>query len=213
MKYSALYFVIILVFASCKEKPIKNIDSENPFFTSDEKECFLSEDINNKCLFKKEELSCFKILEKLNQSKIDKIFFNQKWMGNDQQTFFYQVDTKGKIKIYEGGPDVLLEERSLVGNGRIFVDAQNWYYEQSCKDDKCDTLKIQIIYIHCALTKSMNENDALLSIDFGNRELIESDEIENDKSYRLISFIQEKPVPNQIFNFFTSTKVPPIPSQ
>ncbi|ABZ93491.1 Hypothetical protein LBF_0964 [Leptospira biflexa serovar Patoc strain 'Patoc 1 (Ames)'] len=213
MKYKMFIFLILVFFCFCKDKEINKEENDDPFYISENKECLLNSNIKKNCLSMKSEFSCFKTLEDLSHSKIDKIFFNQKWMGNDQQTIFYQVDTKGKIKIYEGGPDVLLEERTLVGLGRFFIKNNQWYYEQSCLKENCENFEFQVLYMDCTLTTNLNEMEVLKSIQFGNRKFIESDEIENDKSYRLISFIQEKPVPNQIFNGFTSTKVPPIPSQ
>lgn len=152
-------------------------------------------------------------MDYLRNSRLEKIFFNKVWMGSDQQTLFYNIDSLGKIKIFEGGPDILPKERSLVGLGQIFSYQNQWFFEQSCINEACENIKIPILFLDCTLTTNLNEMEALRYIEFGNKKYIDEDEIENDKNYKSISFIQEKPVPNQIFNFFTSTKVPPIPSQ
>ncbi|TGM81149.1 hypothetical protein EHQ99_09795 [Leptospira bouyouniensis] len=212
MKYRIFTLLILVFIVLCKEKEIYKVEVEDPFYISENQECILNSKIKNNCLIEKSEFSCFKTLEDTNLSKIDKIFFNQKWMGNDQQTIFYHVDAKGKIKIFEGGPDKLPEQRILVGFGSFFIKNDQWYYEQSCSSEVCENFKIQILFMNCSLNTNLNEMDVLRSIQFGNRKFIESDDIENDKNYKLITFIQEKPVPNQIFNGFTSTKVPPIPS-
>ncbi|TGL03072.1 hypothetical protein EHQ43_14810 [Leptospira bouyouniensis] len=212
MKFKVSLLIVLACISFCKEKPIANEKYEDPFFVSDEKECFLEPELNSKCISKREELSCHKILMDLLDSKLENIMFNKLWIGEDQQTTFYNIDSNGMFEIFEGGPDKEPNQRIQIGKGKLFLQKKQWFYEQTCKDNLCSSFKIPIVYLHCTITKSMNESEIRLKLDFGNREFIPRDEIENDKNYKLITFIQEKPVPNQIFNGFTSTKVPPIPS-
>ncbi|MBL0956616.1 MAG: hypothetical protein IBJ01_17810 [Leptospira sp.] len=213
MKFKIFIFLIITLNFQCKEKGFNHKEEEDPFFLNSDSGCIINTEIENECLNKKEELSCYQILSELKNSKLEKIFFGKVWMGEDHQTLFYIVDSKGNIKIFEGGPDKLPNQRKLVGHGRFYIEDKKWFYEQSCNDNNCESVNIPLVYLHCSLSKSSNNLYVLNNIEFGNRKFIEDDVIEKDDKYKLISFTQEQPIKNQVFNGFISTKVPPIPEK
>ncbi|TGM76949.1 hypothetical protein EHR04_15810 [Leptospira levettii] len=210
MKFRILIFLIFTIFFQCKEKDIIHNEDEDPFFLNSDQGCMINPENKSDCMNKKEELSCYKILNELKNSKLEKIFFGKVWMGEDLQTLFYVVDSKGNIKIFEGGPDKNPSQRKLVGDGRFYIEERKWFYEQSCNDNECESINIPIIYLHCSLSTSSNNLHILNNLEFGNRKLVDDDIIEKDNKYKLISFTQEQPIENQIFNGFISTKVPPI---
>ncbi|TGL47245.1 hypothetical protein EHQ59_16610 [Leptospira kemamanensis] len=214
MKHSILLLIVLNTFTYCKEKGVilPQAEEEDPFRIILERGCVPNPEKNQSCLRKKEELSCYETLENLKKSKLDKIFFNKIWMGEDKQTLFYHIDSKGNLKIFEGGPDKLPHERHLAGSGKIYHHQNQWYYEQSCTSDACDNFKIPILYLDCALTTNFNDQGALRIIEFGNHDYVDEDKINNKEKYKIITFIQQKPVPSQIFHFFISTPVPPRPS-
>ncbi|EOQ87818.1 hypothetical protein LEP1GSC202_2128 [Leptospira yanagawae serovar Saopaulo str. Sao Paulo = ATCC 700523] len=214
MKPSILFFIVLYMFTFCKEKQVSvpQAEEEDPITILTERGCVPNPETNQTCLRKKEELSCYKTLEEVKKSKLDKIFFNQVWMGDDQQTLFYHIDSKGNLKIFEGGPDKLPHERRLIGSGKFFHDQNQWYYEQSCKTDVCENFKIPILYLDCALTTNFNNQGAVRIIEFGNHDNIDEEKIKNKKKYKVVTIVQEKAEPSQIFHYFISTPVPPIPS-
>lgn len=213
MKHSILLFILLFLVVFCKEKTVsRDQNEEDPFFIATEKGCVLNTSKSNSCVNTKEEFSCYKTLNELKKSSLDKIFFNKVWMGNDQQTLFYNIDSIGDIKIFEGGPDRLPDQRILVGIGKFYSVGNQWYFEQSCIRTACEQIKIPVLFLECTLTTNLSEDEVLRYLEFGNRKSIDDDEKENDKSYKSISFIQEKSVPNQILNFFISTPFPPRPA-
>lgn len=212
MKYKLL-FVLLLFFFNCKENEKTHVEDEDPFFFDKEESCLIDPNGSNSCLTNKPDLACFKTLEDLKKSNLEKIFFNKFWMGEDQQTLFYHIDTKGRIKIFEGGPDKNVEQRKLVGKGKIFIEKDNWFYEQKCELDSCESFRIPISYFHCTITQNSTEKYVLRTIQFGNRKFVESSEVEKNKQEKLILFIEESSIENQIFNGFVISKVPSIPTK
>ncbi|GBF42482.1 hypothetical protein LPTSP2_17690 [Leptospira ellinghausenii] len=204
--------LIIFFFSYCKDNKTNTVEKDEPFFYEMENGCYLHPEINNTCLTKIEELSCYKTLNEIRGSKLGEIFFNKTWVGEDQQTLFYIIDSKGDFRIFQGGPDKEPSQRSLIGQGKIFPVQNNWYYEQKCINKECESFKIPILYLYCAITSDPVDKEVLRKIEFGNRKLVEF-EISNNNKYKSILFIEEKPIKNQIFNGFISTKVPPIPEK
>ncbi|MCW7473342.1 hypothetical protein CH354_00365 [Leptospira levettii] len=208
--YNIVLCLIVLFFSYCKENKGNSVENKESFFYEMEIGCYTHSEISNECLTKIEELGCYKTLNELRRSKLGEIFFNKTWVGEDQQTLFYIIDSKGDIRIFQGGPDKEPNQRSLIGKGKIYSEQNNWYYEQKCIEQECESFRIPILYLYCAITSDLVDKDVLRKIEFGNRKLVESDEISNNNKYKSILFIEEQPIKNQIFNGFISTKVPPI---
>ncbi|TGL10242.1 hypothetical protein [Leptospira levettii] len=211
MKFKTLLIMNLIILNFCGQSKIeKEEDEVDPFYIKSDNECYLNKGDNLDCKKKKNEVACFETLSDLKNSRLDNIFFGKVWMSSDQQTHFYHVDSKGKVKIFEGGPDKLPQQRLLVGRGKFYVVNKKWYYEQVCQSNGCESFNIQITYLGCELTTDLTESNVLRFIEFGNRKLITIEENQKDNKYKLISFTQEQPIKNQIFNGFISTKVPPI---
>lgn len=214
MKRKIFLLIVMSICCFCKKSNFSSRDEkDDPFYLEADQGCLIKNQKDKNCLNEKENLVCSKTFENLKQSRLDRIFFNKVWMSEDQQTFFFHVDAKGKIKIFEGGPDKNQQQRKIVGEGRIFSENKMWFYEQKCESNICDTFRIPITYIGCSITTNLIEKEVLMYLEFGNRKFIDSQEIERDTRYKLISFTEQTPVQNQLFNGFISTKVQPIPTK
>ncbi|TGK46900.1 hypothetical protein [Leptospira bouyouniensis] len=204
-----LSFSIILY---CKGKIEPEVFNEDTFYTEEEKGCIAekpNEDIVEGCIKKKENLFCFQFLKSLKNSKLDKIFYGENWYSNDTQSFRYIIDNFGNVKVLRGGPDS--EPKELTGHGKLQPRNKKWHYNHSCERDNCDLIDLDIEFLSCYSGYSSNFNAYVLIVTMKNSDSYETDENSHEQ-YKEISYVKiinQKP---QITNGFTSTKVPPIPS-
>ncbi|TGM54894.1 hypothetical protein EHQ91_08040 [Leptospira biflexa] len=172
----------------------------------------LNQDIVEGCIQKQEDLQCFQYLNSLGMSKLDKIFYSEAWESNDTQSFIYILDKAGNVKVMRGGPDKNKDEFELSGHGKLQRRNGKWHYHHSCELDFCEKFDFDIEYLDCYAGYASSYNAYVLIVTMQNSDWFEDDE-DKRKLYKELAFVKlinQKP---QITNGFTSTKVPPIPSQ
>ncbi|MGV3664612.1 MAG: hypothetical protein ACO1NV_00670 [Leptospira bouyouniensis] len=169
------------------------------------------EEIAEGCIKKKENLFCYQYLESLKKSKLDKIFYGENWESNDIQSFIYNIDRAGNIKVLRGGPDKNKSEFELSGYGKLQRNNNKWHYHQKCENNFCDKFDFDIEYVSCFAGYSENFDAYVLILTIENSDWFDDDKIMRmqHKEISYVKIINQKP---QIMNGFTSTKVPPIPS-
>ncbi|WP_167880780.1 hypothetical protein, partial [Leptospira yanagawae] len=144
-------------------------------------------------------------------SKLDKIFYSESWGSNDTQSFIYIIDKAGNINVMRGGPDKNKSEFELSGHGKLQRRNEKWYYQHKCEQNFCDQIDFDIEYLSCFAGYSKNYNGYALILMMEN-----SDWFGDDRSirnqYKEITYVKIINQVPQITNGFTSTKVPPIPS-
>ncbi|XDD47416.1 hypothetical protein AB3N60_04825 [Leptospira sp. WS39.C2] len=208
-KYYIIFFILLFFIIRCKEREKAKEPESDSFYLELEKGC--TKDRSNKqildgCIEKKASMECFKYLEFLNNSNLEKIFNNSDWYSEDMQSFRYKIDNFGNFKIFQGGPDS--EPIYPSGVGRIHKRNERWKYEHSCNKNFCEKLEFEINYMSCYAGYSQGYDAYILSLTLENSDWYEDDE-NFRKQHKEVTFIKLINHLPQITNGFISTKVPP----
>ncbi|TGM01183.1 hypothetical protein [Leptospira jelokensis] len=216
IRFYLLMVCLLCAMIYCKrtEKVNESSINEDNFYMEGEKGCIKEKSFDETaqgCIENKEDLLCYKYLNHLKNSKLDKIFYAESWESNDTQSFIYVIDKAGNINVMRGGPDKNKNEFELSGHGKLQQRNEKWYYQHACDKKFCDQLDFDIEYVSCFAGYSKNFNGYALILMMEN-----SDWFGDDKSlrnqYKEITYVKILNQLPQITNGFTSTKVPPIPS-